>query len=160
MGNPLLFIDPLGLAIEGRWVQKPTPFVSDARVEFGRGNARRPDDWWKIWENIGTYKAMEHRVSVDAGYDWKVKCTDTDECTEESWDLDGGWDNWIDIWVPVSTPAIPHPGGYYSFLARNTYSLLIRPAMSHAMEQVTQAANLFGTLGATWICMNYPRTEN
>ena len=47
-GNPLSYVDPFGLEIVGEWIQKPTPFVSDARVEFGGGfggpNARRPDD--------------------------------------------------------------------------------------------------------------------
>ena len=159
-GNPLSFIDPLGLEIVGEWIQKPFPYVSDARVEFGRGNARRPDDWWKIWENLGTYKSLEHRVSVQGGYNWKVRCKDTEECSEDSWNVDGGWEGWIDVWVPVSTPAIPHPGGYYAFLARNTYNLLIQPATSQAMAQFTQAANLFRSLSATWICLNYPRSGN
>ena len=67
----------------------------------------------------------------------------------------------MDVWVPVSTPAIPHPGGYYAFLARNTYSLLIRPATSMAMERAAQAANVFGMFNApTWICKNYPRPGN
>jgi len=163
MGNPLLFIDPLGLEIVGQWVQKPIPFVSDASVEFGRGNVRRPDGWWKIWGNLGTYRAMEHRVSVKAGFNWKVKCTDTEECSGsgDSWNIDGGWEDWMDVWVPISTPAIPHPGGYYAFLARITDSLLIRPAMSVAMDRVTQGANAFGMSNTpTWLCKNYPRPGN
>ena len=161
MGNPLSFFDPLGLEVVGRWVQKPIPFVSDATVEFGRGNARRPDDWWKIWRNLGTYRAMEHRVSVKSGFNWEVRCVDTEECSGDSWDIDGGWEDWMDVWVSISTPAIPHPGGYYAFLARNAYSLLIQPATSKALEQVTQAANVFGMVNApTWICKNYPRQGN
>jgi hypothetical protein len=104
---------------------------------------------------------MEHRVSVNAGYYWKVRCRDTQECLEGSWNLDGGWDDWFDVWSPISTPAIPHPGGYYAFLGRNTYSLLVKPAMSEAMELVTQAANMFEVVNVpTWICKNYPRQDN
>jgi RHS repeat-associated protein len=163
--SPLSFFDPLGLEIVGQWIQKPTPFVSDARVEFGGGfggpNARRPDDWWKIWNNWGNYKSMEHRVSVEAGFNWSVRCTDTEECSEDSWDLNGGWQQWFDVWIPISTPAIPHPFGYWSFLTKNTYNWLIKPAMSQAMDQVTQAANIFGMANApTWICKNYPRQGN
>lgn len=159
----MLFVDPFGLEVVGEWVQRPIPFVSDARVEFGKGNARRPDDWWMIWRHLGTYQSMEHRVFVEAGYHWKVRCTDTEECagTDNSWYLDGGWKQWMDIWLPIPTPAVPHPYGYYVFLSRLTYNTLIKPATSRAMDIMTEAADAFGrTNTPTWICKNYPRPRN
>ncbi len=157
MGNPIRYTDIYGLEITGEWIKRPTPYISNMGIEFGEGNARRPKDWWKIWGNLGTYKAMEHRVLVQAGFNWRVKCTESEECSEDSWEVSGGAQEWLEYWIPISTPAIPHPGGYYAFLARNTYSLLIKPATSMAMEQMSQAANMYALVGATWICRNHQR---
>jgi hypothetical protein len=157
-GDSVNLVDPFGLEAEGSWVLRPFPSVVDARVEFGPGNARRPDDWWQIWKHLGTYRAMEHRVSVHAGFEWSVHCT----CgNEESWDISGGWYEWMDVWVPVSTPAIPHPGGYYAFLARTAYSTLIRPATSVAMDRAQQAAALFELVNTpSLLCNALPRPVN
>lgn len=135
-------------------MQKPFPIVTDARVPAG--NSRRPDDWWQIWNHLGTYKSMEHLVEVKTGFQWKVKCQET--CGGDTWEVDGGWQEWMNFWVPIYTPAIPHPGGYYAFLGRTSYSLLVKPATSMAMEVATQSANLFELGNApTTICKSIAR---
>ena len=149
--------DSCAQEVTGRWGQKPFPIVTGASAEFGKGNARRPDDWWKIWNNLGTYKAMEHKVAVDTGYRWAVQCED---CSG-TWELEGGFDRKLDVWVPISTPAIPHPGGYYAFMARNTYSLLIKPATSTAMQNSSLIANAFELSNKpTDICRTHPRPSD
>ena len=163
IGNPVMYFDPLGLEIVGEWVTRPWAFVSDAEVEFGRGNARRPDDWWMIWRHLGTYRSMEHRVSVQAGFLWRVRCTDDEACSGEgdTWHLFGGYVDWHDVWIPINTPAVPHPYGYYVALSKITYNMLVRPATSRVMETMTVTADAFGKIFTpTLICKIWPRQRD
>ena len=149
-GNPLRFVDPNGLEIVGSWVIKGYPQIYDFNVVWG--DARRPEGWWRFWENGLTYRAMEQRVDVRAGYYWKIKCTET--CDSESWDIDGGTVGNFRVYVPIFTPIHPRLSRYTSIL-NPAYNLLIKPAFSDTMIRVTQAANLFyGNMTATQICKN------
>lgn len=67
----------------------------------------------------------------------------------------------MDIWVPISTPAIPHPGGYYAFLARITYTTLIKPAISTAMDRARDLTSLFElSTDPTALCRRLPADTN
>jgi RHS repeat-associated protein len=153
-GNPVSLVDPRGLRVEGHWIQKPFPTVYDAHVPVGRGNARRPDNWWQIWQHGGSYGSMEHLVNVTAGFDWKIGCRDTETC--ESWEIGDQHRQVFDIWVPIRTPAVPRIGFYLS-LANISWNLLIQPATEIARHNVAGQVESFLKLRPDVLCNTMPR---
>jgi hypothetical protein len=152
-----MWVDPYGLEVIGKWVNKPFPEVYD--VQIPAGYATRSSGWWKVWENGGAYRSMDHRVDVHAGFQWAVKCTDTTECSSESWQIDGGYADWFSVDVPIHTPAIPKIGFYISLL-NITNNLLINPATSRGMETAAMWADVFyESNSATSICLVYPKPD-
>jgi hypothetical protein len=155
MNDPLFWIDPTGLEVTGEWIKKPFPEVYDFHIVWG--DARRPDDWWKIWKNGLNYKPIEHRVDVHAGIQWEVKCTDDQECGSESWEISGGYADWIGVYVPISSPIHPRLGRFTG-LWNITQQLLIDPARSKALQEAASWAEAFyDSNSAKDICLIYPR---
>ncbi|HEY0921389.1 RHS repeat-associated core domain-containing protein [Rheinheimera pacifica] len=135
-GNPVRYTDFWGLDVDGVWTKRAYPQVYDFSVQWG--DARRPNNWWKIWENGATYRAMEQKVSVNAGFDWQVRCS----CDGNEWDISGATIDWVDVYVPVFTPV--HPTlGKYTTLTNATYNLLIKPATNEALIQASGWAKQF-----------------
>ncbi|MDZ4313829.1 MAG: RHS repeat-associated core domain-containing protein, partial [Azonexus sp.] len=96
IGNPIVYFDPSGLQLTGEWVRQPFPQVYDVNVPVGQ--ARRPDDWWKFWNHGFAYSAMEHLVNVRVGFQWEVRCTDSNGCgrsDSRDWNVTGGWADWV-----------------------------------------------------------------
>ena len=100
---------------------------------------------------------MEHRVDVEIGFSWAIQCSDT--CTDESWEIDGGTHDRFEIYVPVFTPIHPRVGKYTTVL-NPAYNLLIKPAISGALEKVAGAADLFFGSSASEICKQFSQSKN
>ncbi|VAW35022.1 hypothetical protein MNBD_GAMMA01-2006 [hydrothermal vent metagenome] len=149
-GNSINSFDPFGQEVIGRWIQKGWPQVYDFNIVWG--DARRPDGWWKFWNNWGTYRALEQRVDVLVGFDWEVECTDTDDCDKRKWNIAGGVHKWLTVHVPLFIPMHPRLGKYTTVL-NPSYNLLIKPATSESLKIAGGWARFFyNNTTATSIC--------
>lgn len=154
LGNPIGMIDLLGLQVKGVWVKKPLPQVYDVNIPWGE--AYRPAGWWRFWENGFAYEAIRHAVDVQVGFTWKVRCSESDDCEPDSWEVSAGIAQWVRVYVPIYSPIHPSLGSYVTLW--NMTKLLTEPASSEALKIANGWADtMLTSQTATEICKTWPR---
>lgn len=140
-GSPNSQFDPFGLEVVETWIRKPFPQAVDVHVSLGE--VAYPDritggKSGNIWARIV-------RWSIELSFGPAI----VSECSVGALMIAvrgrqlGSWIDWMDVLVPNSAPAAPHPGGYYVTAGRLTYSWLIMPAHSVAMDIARDTALSF-----------------
>ena len=151
LGNPLKFIDPLGLDVIGDWLIKPFPEINTNSINHPWGTAYRPP-YMSPQLIPPAWSAMNIPMTGDVQIKWKVQCSDTDNGL--------GWN--IDEATPVfqMTVDIPlkigmHPKLQSYVTLRNLTELLVKPATSEILKKASNLSeNIFNQTSATAICKN------
>ena len=79
-GNPIRFVDSLGLEVEGEWVK--APHKGDLNVSF---NCKDGSDCL----DFSSPELVLLNIQGSAELTWKIRCIETENCYDDEWYLDG-----------------------------------------------------------------------